>query len=525
MKTEIQTYCGLLFLGFCFYPAAVQGAAPDSCWRKVGLANNTEIQLIRVGDKSGTIRFNNNIEVAIQVKSPPALTDGELTTTATLSVNSGQVRVGSGEFQLSHGDGRYAVPDSVTVRHDLHLSALKGTRLQLLKPVDDDILPAGTDADVVIGQEGVRAQLSAGVNLAPIAPEITRARLDPGALPISRGGRTLQTNLYVPGLDRGELEKEAFQACFYTNDVDNNSIATLAHLISAEDSHVVLDVPVPRQHNSILYNSVQLQILAPTLGVVSNERVVHIGNPFVAFILSIVFVLLVLFFIAKKLSTPNKGFVNKGFVMKILSFAVGVHGRVSLSLFQIYIWTLLVLTGMAYVFLMSGDLLNVSQQVLILLGLSGVGSIGARWIAVGAVSDVVGRGARFFDMLLVEGRPDLHRLQLFLFTIAIWFYVAVRVFYEQAFPELTTNVLLLMGISNGVYMGGKWAVQGDPAALKRQQENLTLEISMLEEKVNEYTDPVTNTAIVGKEKELEEASSALSAKKKDLLLVTSAIES
>ena len=129
-------------------------------------------------------------------------------------------------------------------------------------------------------------------------------------------------------------------------------------------------------------------------------------------------------------------------------------------MFQVYIWTALVLVGMFYVFFMSGDLLNISQQVLVLVGLAGVGSISARWIDTGTSGKGPATSEGFWGMFVVDGKPDLLRLQLFLFTVAIWIYVAARVFYEQAFPELDPNVLLLMGISNGVYVGGKWAVTG-----------------------------------------------------------------
>jgi dolichyl-phosphate-mannose--protein O-mannosyl transferase len=119
---------------------------------------------------------------------------------------------------------------------------------------------------------------------------------------------------------------------------------------------------------------------------------------------------------------------------------------------------------MLYVFFMSGDLLNISQQVLVLVGLAGVGSIGARWISTGTSGTVPATGGGFWGMFVVEGKPDLLRLQLFLFTLTIWVYVAARVFYEQAFPELDPNVLLLMGISNGLYVGGKWAATAAPTA-------------------------------------------------------------
>jgi hypothetical protein len=177
---------------------------------------------------------------------------------------------------------------------------------------------------------------------------------------------------------------------------------------------------------------------------------------------------------------------------------------------------------MFYVFFMSGDLLNISQQVLVLVGLAGVGSISARWISTGTSGTAPATSIGFWGMFVVDGKPDLLRLQLFLFTLTIWIYVAARVFYEQKFPELDPNVLLLMGISNGVYVGGKWAVTGDPTAtlrnlglesdaLRQAEASKAAEVSDLEAKVADLADPATQQAKAGKEDEWKAAFADLDA--------------
>jgi hypothetical protein len=210
--------------------------------------------------------------------------------------------------------------------------------------------------------------------------------------------------------------------------------------------------------------------MGPRLGVLSEPASVYIGNPLLAFIVAVLAVGLLVWLLAywlrDKLNKPGDQGSEGSRWEWLIGFIRGLDGEPSLSLFQIGIWTLLVLVGMVYVFLMSGDLLDISEQVLVLLvllGLAGLGSLSARFASAGAGAPPTATG--FWGMFVVGGKPDLLRLQLFLFTVAIWVYVAARVFYEQEFAELDTEVLLLMGISNGVYVGAKWVAAGDASRL------------------------------------------------------------
>jgi hypothetical protein len=406
------------------------------------------------------------------------------------------------------------------------MSALQGTRIKLPAAVSDGKLPASASAAIVLEDGPVEAQLAAPVNLAPVPPDNPSAWLDPGALPITRGGRTLQVELHAPGLNQSRLSAEAFQACFYRSASDPRAVATLVSLVSARAGGVTLTVLVPDSFDERMkfYTPVELQILGPMLGILSDEQSVYIGNPIYAFIVSILVVLGLLVLIARLL--PSDVTVG-GVLTKLFSFTIGADGQPSLSLFQVYIWTALVLAGMLYVFFMSGDLLNISQQVLVLVGLAGVGSIGARWISTGTSGTVPATGGGFWGMFVVEGKPDLLRLQLFLFTLTIWVYVAARVFYEQEFPELDPNVLLLMGISNGVYVGGKWAATADPTAslrkvrldsdvLRQAEEDKAAEVENVQAKVTDLTDSATQKAKAGKERDLKAAADELEAKRREL---------
>ena len=81
---------------------------------------------------------------------------------------------------------------------------------------------------------------------------------------------------------------------------------------------------------------------------------------------------------------------------------------------------------------------------------------------------------------------------------------------------LDQNVLLLMGISNGVYVGAKWAVTGDPVSLLLKREAvIAVEILDFENSVNELTDPETKQAKAGSEQEFKMLQEKIEAKKKE----------
>ena len=62
--------------------------------------------------------------------------------------------------------------------------------------------------------------------------------------------------------------------------------------------------------------------------------------------------------------------------------ARGVTGKASLSKFQIWLWTLLIFSSMVYVFVINGQLMQITEGILILMGITGGSSLGAKFTAV-----------------------------------------------------------------------------------------------------------------------------------------------
>lgn len=140
---------------------------------------------------------------------------------------------------------------------------------------------------------------------------------------------------------------------------------------------------------------------------------------------------------------------------------VGHKGEPSISQFQILLWTIVTVWAGVYVIARTSDLLVMTPEVMGLLGFAGAGSVAARWVGASRTAGVAPaecRTARFWEILQTRDHLDLFKLQLFLFTVLIAGYVALRVAMDAAFPKLDPNFLLLMGVSNGLYVGSKVAV-------------------------------------------------------------------
>jgi hypothetical protein len=138
---------------------------------------------------------------------------------------------------------------------------------------------------------------------------------------------------------------------------------------------------------------------------------------------------------------------------------LGPDGQPSLSLFQIFFWTVITLWGLAYVFLVTGSLASLTPSMMVLVGIAGVGTVAARFVSRPAVDAPATAAAEldFSAMLSTSGHFDLLKLQLLLFTLMIGLYVVWRLADMGVFPELDSSTLLLLGVSQGIYVGGKVA--------------------------------------------------------------------
>ena len=153
-------------------------------------------------------------------------------------------------------------------------------------------------------------------------------------------------------------------------------------------------------------------------------------------------------------------------------------GPYSLSRTQMAFWFFLVITAFVLIWMIIGDTDTITPGVLVLIGISAGTALGATAIDSGkrktTPEPAVGEESRgFLNDILSDGTGvSFHRFQIVVWTIVLGFIFSRRVLNHLTMPDFGTNLLTLMGISSGTYLGLKLPEQFAPAAppLKAQSQ-------------------------------------------------------
>ena len=202
---------------------------------------------------------------------------------------------------------------------------------------------------------------------------------------------------------------------------------------------------------------------------------------------------------------------NRRFSLDPIWFVSGKYGGASLSLAQILLWTILVFSASFYVLVASGKLLDLSDEVLVLLGIAGTTSVIAKITAAAKnekgkmLTRELCRDPKWTDLVKTGGGPDLYKFQMGLFTILAAFFVIGKIYKTFEFPALPSGLLTLIGISNGVYLAAKATSQSVFEKLlekHRELEDAKQEVQNLKEKLIDANDRLV--AAENKKKKSEE---------------------
>lgn len=184
-----------------------------------------------------------------------------------------------------------------------------------------------------------------------------------------------------------------------------------------------------------------------------------------------------------------------------LHFAVTPLGRYSISLAQILFWTVIVIFAFVYVAISRGEFLSITEQMLILLGISGSTSIVSKAAAVARLREIPeehmekitkDRIPHFRDLFCIGDVPNIFKFQIFAFTLLAGSLVIRELLRSGNFPTLEQNLLTLMGISGGVYIANELATKNvweklqkliDEHDKKKKEKD---ELSGLERKKTEF---------------------------------------
>jgi CHASE2 domain-containing sensor protein len=112
-----------------------------------------------------------------------------------------------------------------------------------------------------------------------------------------------------------------------------------------------------------------------------------------------------------------------------------------------------------FIWLVTGEYNHtITQQTLVLLGISAATGLSAT--AIDSNKENVTPGASLHTNFLHDILTDanglaFHRYQIFLWTLMLGVFYVVSVYRTAATPDFDTNLLTLMGISSGTYLGFK----------------------------------------------------------------------
>jgi hypothetical protein len=162
-----------------------------------------------------------------------------------------------------------------------------------------------------------------------------------------------------------------------------------------------------------------------------------------------------------------------------VTLTAGKGGKASLSKLQIFCFTLIVLGMLVYVLLRIGLFSGISEDILLLLGISAVGTAGSKvadvmkkrlsfenwsWLRNQGWLTVYEEGyspphqaprANWGDLLKTDGELDVYSFQLVTFSVIVAIALILTDLSGLASFTLPQNILALLGLSNVVYIGGK----------------------------------------------------------------------
>jgi hypothetical protein len=158
--------------------------------------------------------------------------------------------------------------------------------------------------------------------------------------------------------------------------------------------------------------------------------------------------------------TRYRGIRGSNLLLRVIATQ---DGYASLSQLQIVLWTLVVAISAIYVMTLSGNLISISEGTLVLLGIASGSALAARMPGISGASatpkpvDAPPTMPEWSDLIIPDRSKrdiDVTRVQMLAFTLITAAFVLINVMVDYEIPAIPANFLVLMGISNGVYVGG-----------------------------------------------------------------------
>ncbi|MBP7241447.1 hypothetical protein [Amaricoccus sp.] len=169
---------------------------------------------------------------------------------------------------------------------------------------------------------------------------------------------------------------------------------------------------------------------------------------------------------ARHLGQSSGGF-GRGLKLLFADFS----GRVSLARFQLFVFFAAVLGTVAYVFGRTRELSDLSQDVLLLLGITAVSTTAAtigdvnknrltwsNWVWLtkqGAFPDARTSKLSWFQLVSTSGGFDMYRFQALMFTLLVAPTFVIMSVYALGEARIPQGILAVLGLSQATYIVGK----------------------------------------------------------------------
>lgn len=148
-----------------------------------------------------------------------------------------------------------------------------------------------------------------------------------------------------------------------------------------------------------------------------------------------------------------------------LQFAITPIGTYSISITQILLWTYITIFGIVYVYILSGAFLEITSQLLMLLGIGGGTALAAKINAISKSEEIPSkyldlvettrREPELRNLISIGDKLNIFKFQMLVFTLLAGYMVLMEIIQARTFPLIPGNLIALMGLSSAVYLGNE----------------------------------------------------------------------
>lgn len=242
---------------------------------------------------------------------------------------------------------------------------------------------------------------------------------------------------------------------------------------------VIFDVPQPPHGTRISKNVEFLLVGMAGENLFSYTTEETVTRKYPAVLVALFFVAAIYALLAWATLKPEdmdglKGYRYGLYALSPIRITAGVLGDSSISQLQIVMFTFIVAGLLMYLWMRTGVLASISKDLLYLLGISAAGAGLSKFTATiktdlndDAKSYIVGKGwynwtpipaaknANIWNLFLTGGRLDVYKFQVGVFSFVVAAYVVSSGQSDLGDVKISETMLYLIGISQGVYVGGK----------------------------------------------------------------------